>query len=66
MDILRCLCVHFLNYVSLTNSFDWVWGHRGLAGLNDREVACYTISCKNSTNIDVVIDWLVKHSKTKS
>jgi ADP-ribosylation factor-like protein 8 len=38
----------------------------GLAGLNDREVACYTISCKNSTNIDVVIDWLVKHSKTKS
>ncbi|KAG0579817.1 hypothetical protein M758_4G126800 [Ceratodon purpureus] len=36
----------------------------GLAGLSDREVACYTISCKNSTNIDIVIDWLVKHSKT--
>lgn len=38
----------------------------GLAGLADREVRCYTVSCKNSTNIDVVIDWLVKHSKTKS
>eukprot|EP00246_Nothoceros_aenigmaticus_P009486 TRINITY_DN2502_c0_g1_i1.p1 TRINITY_DN2502_c0_g1~~TRINITY_DN2502_c0_g1_i1.p1 ORF type:complete len:130 (+),score=20.38 TRINITY_DN2502_c0_g1_i1:676-1065(+) len=38
----------------------------GLAGLADREVCCYTVSCKNSTNIDVVIDWLVKHSKTKS
>jgi ADP-ribosylation factor-like protein 8 len=39
---------------------------RGLTNLSDREVACYTISCKNSTNIDVVIDWLVKHSKSKS
>jgi ADP-ribosylation factor-like protein 8 len=38
----------------------------GLQGLTDREVACYTISCKNSTNIDIVIDWLVKHSKSKS
>lgn len=42
------------------------WWHRGLQGLTDREVACYTISCKNSTNIDIVIDWLVKHSKSKS
>jgi hypothetical protein len=24
------------------------------------------ISCKNSTNIDTVIDWLVKHSKSKT
>ncbi|CAK9269893.1 unnamed protein product [Sphagnum jensenii] len=38
----------------------------GLTSLSDREVAWYTISCKNSTNIDVVIDWLVKHSKSKS
>jgi len=38
----------------------------GLQGLTDREVACYTISCKNSTNIDIVIDWLVKHSKSNS
>jgi ADP-ribosylation factor-like protein 8 len=38
----------------------------GLTSLSDREVAWYTISCKNSTNIDAVIDWLVKHSKSKS
>jgi ADP-ribosylation factor-like protein 8 len=38
----------------------------GLTNLSDREVACYNISCKNSTNIDAVIDWLVKHSKSKS
>jgi hypothetical protein len=29
-------------------------------------VACFMISCKNSTNIDSVIDWLVKHSKKKN
>ncbi|KAG6554727.1 hypothetical protein Mapa_003746 [Marchantia paleacea] len=38
----------------------------GLASLADREVCCYTISCKNSTNINDVMDWLIKHSKTKS
>ncbi|KAB1214914.1 ADP-ribosylation factor-like protein 8A [Morella rubra] len=32
----------------------------------DREVCCFMISCKNSTNIDSVIDWLVKHSKSKN
>ncbi|KAL3696179.1 hypothetical protein R1sor_010255 [Riccia sorocarpa] len=38
----------------------------GLAHLTDREVCCYTISCKNTTNINDVMDWLIKHSKTKS
>ncbi|XP_060194382.1 ADP-ribosylation factor-like protein 8a isoform X3 [Lycium barbarum] len=37
-----------------------------LKSITDREVCCYMISCKNSTNIDSVIDWLVKHSKSKS
>lgn len=36
----------------------------GLDAINDREVCCYMISCKDSINIDVVIDWLIKHSKT--
>nr|GMC52818.1 ADP-ribosylation factor-like protein 8A [Ipomoea batatas] len=38
----------------------------GLISITDREVCCFMISCKNSTNIDSVIDWLVKHSKSKS
>lgn len=38
----------------------------GLKAMTDREVACFMISCKNSTNIDSVIDWLVKHSKKKN
>ncbi|KAG9156298.1 hypothetical protein Leryth_009177 [Lithospermum erythrorhizon] len=37
-----------------------------LKSITDREVCCFMISCKNSTNIDQVIDWLVKHSKSKS
>lgn len=39
-------------------------GFRGLESIKDREVCCYMISCKDSINIDVVIDWLIKHSKT--
>ncbi|KAI3462171.1 hypothetical protein Pfo_018834 [Paulownia fortunei] len=35
-----------------------------LNSITDREVCCYMISCKESVNIDVVIDWLIKHSKT--
>ncbi|KAJ3702867.1 hypothetical protein LUZ61_006572 [Rhynchospora tenuis] len=37
-----------------------------LVAITDREVGCFMISCKNSTNIDTVIDWLVKHSKKKN
>uniref|UniRef100_A0A7N2RDD3 Uncharacterized protein n=1 Tax=Quercus lobata TaxID=97700 RepID=A0A7N2RDD3_QUELO len=36
----------------------------GLKDITDREVCCFMISCKNSSNIDSVIDWLVKHSKS--
>ncbi|KAG6528489.1 hypothetical protein ZIOFF_010664 [Zingiber officinale] len=38
----------------------------GLKSITDREVCCYMISCKNSTNIDSVIEWLVKHSRSKN
>ncbi|XP_057990722.1 cell division control protein 48 homolog D-like [Hevea brasiliensis] len=39
---------------------------KGLKSVVDREVYCFMISCKNSTSIDSVIDWLVKHLKSKS
>lgn len=38
----------------------------GLKSITDREVCCFMIFCKNSTNIDTVIEWLVKHSKSKN
>ncbi|KAL5564621.1 hypothetical protein UlMin_027785 [Ulmus minor] len=38
----------------------------GLRSISNKEVCCFMISCKNSTKIDAVIDWLVKHSKSKN
>lgn len=38
-------------------------GFRGIKTIKDRELCCYMISCKDSINIDVVIDWLIKHLK---
>ncbi|KAK7357586.1 hypothetical protein VNO80_16879 [Phaseolus coccineus] len=38
----------------------------GLKSITDREVCCFMISCKNSTSIDTVVDWLVKNSKSIS
>ena len=30
----------------------------------DREVCLYSISCKRQKNIDVTLDWLIKHAKS--
>ncbi|CAA6662986.1 unnamed protein product [Spirodela intermedia] len=38
----------------------------GVKSITNREVYYFMISCKNSTNINSVIDWLVKHSKSKN
>ena len=35
----------------------------GLSALKNNEVSCYSISAKNSTNLDVTLQWLLKHSK---
>ncbi|EKF31450.1 ADP-ribosylation factor family, putative [Trypanosoma cruzi marinkellei] len=32
----------------------------------DRETACYSVSAKNYTNIDVTLKWLMRHSKASS
>jgi ADP-ribosylation factor-like protein 8 len=34
----------------------------GLAELSQREVGSYSISAKNSVNIDVTLNWLIKHA----
>jgi ADP-ribosylation factor-like protein 8 len=34
-----------------------------LKSLAGREVCCYSISAKNQVNIDVALDWLIKHSR---
>lgn len=36
-----------------------------LKAIADREVCCYSISCKSQANIDITLQWLIKHGKKK-
>ncbi|PVU84941.1 hypothetical protein BB559_007289 [Furculomyces boomerangus] len=36
-----------------------------LKNITNRDMACYSISAKNQTNIDITLQWLIKHSKPK-
>lgn len=38
----------------------------GLKELEGREVCCYSISAKNNVNIEITLQWLIKHSKSAS
>jgi len=35
-----------------------------LSAIQDREICCYSISCKEKDNIDITLQWLIGHSKT--
>src|SRR3989338_10325543 len=37
-----------------------------LKSITDREVACYSISARNHTNIDRTLDWLIQHADSGS
>jgi len=37
-----------------------------LKSISGREVCCYSISAKNQVNIDITLEWLIKHSKSSS
>lgn len=34
-----------------------------LSSIKDREICCYSISCKEKNNIDVALQWLTAHAK---
>lgn len=36
-----------------------------LSSITGQEVSCYSISAKNQVNIDITIEWLLKHSKKR-
>ena len=36
---------------------------RDLKSIKGREVCCYSISAKKEVNIDMTLDWLIKHAK---
>uniref|UniRef100_A0A0N4ZBR1 EOG090X0DLH n=1 Tax=Parastrongyloides trichosuri TaxID=131310 RepID=A0A0N4ZBR1_PARTI len=33
-----------------------------LSTIQNREICCYSISCKDKTNIDITLQWLIQHS----
>nr|SVE89522.1 EOG090X0DLH [Daphnia sinensis] len=35
-----------------------------LSAIQDREICCYSISCKEKGNIDITLQWLITHSKS--
>ncbi|KAL7752533.1 hypothetical protein RI367_002067 [Sorochytrium milnesiophthora] len=35
-----------------------------LKAINNREIACYSISAKNQVNIDITMQWLIKHASS--
>jgi len=34
----------------------------GLNTIQDREICCYSISCKEKDNIDITLQWLISHN----
>ncbi|XP_078465868.1 ADP-ribosylation factor-like protein 8B-A isoform X1 [Lampetra fluviatilis] len=36
-----------------------------LCAIQDREICCYSISCKEKDNIDITLQWLIQHSKSR-
>ena len=37
---------------------------RNLSAVQDREICCYSISCKEKDNIDITLQWLIAKSKS--
>ncbi|VDN07954.1 unnamed protein product [Thelazia callipaeda] len=37
-----------------------------LSAIQNREICCYSISCKEKDNIDITLQWLIQHSKGRS
>ena len=38
---------------------------RELRSITNREVSCYSVSAKNQVNIDLTLQWLIKHASSK-
>ncbi|CAI5446871.1 unnamed protein product [Caenorhabditis angaria] len=36
-----------------------------LSAIQNREICCYSISCKEKENIDITLQWLIDHSKAQ-
>lgn len=53
--------IYIYVYINTIISFN-----RNLSSIQDREICCYSISCKEKDNIDITLQWLIQHSKSQS
>lgn len=56
------------NKKDLPNAFDekQLIERLNLSAIQNREICCYSISCKEKDNIDITLQWLIQHSKSGS
>ena len=57
------LCLFNKNDLPQARKADEIVQSLELKKLKGREIAYYEISCKELMNIDVTLEWLIKHSK---
>ncbi|XP_047666339.1 ADP-ribosylation factor-like protein 8A isoform X1 [Tachysurus fulvidraco] len=68
-----CVCVRALQVLVLGNKRDLhgaldekeLIERMNLSAIQDREICCYSISCKEKDNIDITLQWLIQHSRTR-
>lgn len=58
------LCVPFPISFICKNPTKDVIHFRNLSAIQDREICCYSISCKEKDNIDITLQWLIAKSKS--
>uniref|UniRef100_F7GA52 Uncharacterized protein n=1 Tax=Ornithorhynchus anatinus TaxID=9258 RepID=F7GA52_ORNAN len=64
----QCCCVLVLgNKRDLPSALDekQLIEKLNLSLIQDREICCYSISCKEKQNIDITLQWLIHHSKSR-
>lgn len=57
---------HFCSLICFSGALDenGLIEKMNLNAIQDREICCYSISCKEKDNIDITLQWLIAHSKS--
>lgn len=72
VDAIKIHPKNYEYYISVTfllkliDKFVFGFPRRNLSSVQDREICCYSISCKEKANIDITLQWLIAHSKSQT
>lgn len=58
--------INILTFMIFDGFNKFIVFHRNLKAIQDREICCYSISCKEKENIDITLQWLIAHSKSNT